>query len=521
MNRFFNTTGPCRPERHYMLGPLDRLPDLRRLIEQEQYFVIHAARQTGKTTAVRALAAQLRADGQIALHVSLESSRHTPELAEVEPRWLDAIALAARVDLPAAERPPPVSEVTVQSGNRLFEFLQLWSLAVHPREVILFLDEVDTIEGPALISFLAQLRNGSLTRPKGFPSSIALVGLRDLRDYLAAAKGGVPANTGSPFNIKSHSLTLRNFTAEEVAELYAQHTAATGQRFTPAACERAFYWTNGQPFLVNALAYHLTSDAPVPLDRAIDADDIERAKAHLALSRTTHLSNLEQRLHEPRVARVVRAVLLGEQAESLGDNPDHLDYCVDLGLIRPVSGGYEAATPMYREVLTRTLTRPVERHLAAPWWPWKRADGTLDFPALIDAFFAWWRRHGDTLVAESDENWREAAAHLAFLGFVQRVVNGGGSIEREFSTGRGALDVLVRYAGEEFAVEMKRVRPAHEALATVREEGEKQLFGYLDVLGLKQGWLLVFDQRPGLSWEERLWSAEVERAGKRVFARGG
>jgi hypothetical protein len=521
MNRFFNTTGPCDPADHYMLQPLARLPELRRLIAERRYYVIHAARQTGKTTAVRALAEELRAEGQIALYASLETSRHAPELAQAEQRWLQAIYDAAEVSLPEGERPEPPSAIVQADGTRLQGQLRRWAMRVHPRPIILFLDEADTIEGPALISFLAQLRAGFNERPRAFPSSVALVGLRDLKDYLTEAKGGLPPNPGSPFNIKAESITLRNFTAEEVAELYAQHTEATGQAFTPAACERAFYWTNGQPFLVNALAYHLTSREPVPLDQPIDAPDIERAKAHLALARTTHLSNLEQRLHEPRVARVVRAVLLGERAESLGDNPDDLDYCIDLGLIRRANDGYEASTPVYREVLTRTLTRPVERHLAAPWWPWKRPDGRLDFPALIDAFFAWWREHGDTLVAESDENWREAAAHLAFLGFLQRVVNGGGTVEREFSTGRGALDVLVRFGDERFAVELKRVRPRHEALERVRERGEAQLVRYLDVLGLEQGWLLVFDQRPGLSWEERLWSAEVERGGKRIFARGG
>jgi len=125
----------------------------------------------------------------------------------------------------------------------------------HPQPVVLFLDEADSIaEGP-MASFLAQLRGGFALRPWAFPSSIVLVGLRDLRDYLVQAKDGVPPNPGSPFNVTSHSLTLRDFTEAEVAALYAQHTAETGQSFLPEAVARAFYWTRGQPFLVIVLTH--------------------------------------------------------------------------------------------------------------------------------------------------------------------------------------------------------------------------------------------------------------------------
>ena len=66
MPRHFNTAGPCDPEIHYMLPPLTRLPSLINLVEQRTYFVIHAPRQTGKTTAMLALAKQLTATGKLA-----------------------------------------------------------------------------------------------------------------------------------------------------------------------------------------------------------------------------------------------------------------------------------------------------------------------------------------------------------------------------------------------------------------------------------------------------------------------
>ena len=49
MEKFFNIAGPCNPARHYMIPAVERLPQVTRLIEREQYFAIHAARQSGKT----------------------------------------------------------------------------------------------------------------------------------------------------------------------------------------------------------------------------------------------------------------------------------------------------------------------------------------------------------------------------------------------------------------------------------------------------------------------------------------
>lgn len=93
-------------------------------------------------------------------------------------------------------------------GTLLGQLLRRWAMAIHPRPLVLTLDEVDTIEGEAMVDFLAKLRAGFNHRPRAFPSSIVLVGLRDLQDHLVQAKGGLPSNPGSPFNIKSHWVHL-------------------------------------------------------------------------------------------------------------------------------------------------------------------------------------------------------------------------------------------------------------------------------------------------------------------------
>ncbi|MBT2229852.1 hypothetical protein [Nonomuraea sp. NEAU-A123] len=132
--------------------------------------------------------------------------------------------------------------------------------------MVLFLDEIDALQGSSMVSILSQLRDGHNVRPKGrpFPASVVLCGLRDVRDYKVAS-GGAPdgSNPASPFNILADSLRLGDFTADQIAELYDQHTQATGQEFTKDAVEWAFELTQGQPWLVNALADEIITEMGV------------------------------------------------------------------------------------------------------------------------------------------------------------------------------------------------------------------------------------------------------------------
>jgi hypothetical protein len=104
---------------------------------------------------------------------------------------------------------------------------------------VVLIDEIDALRDDVLVSVLRQLRAGYPLRPELFPWSVALVGLRDVRDYEVSAREEGRLGTASRFNIKVESLTLSNFLLEEIAELYGQHTTETGQRFEPAAVARA------------------------------------------------------------------------------------------------------------------------------------------------------------------------------------------------------------------------------------------------------------------------------------------
>jgi hypothetical protein len=278
MARFFNTAGPCRPELHYMLPPERRLPEFRRLVEQQLYFVVHAPRQSGKTTCLRSLAQTLTAEGRYAaLLTSCEVGQAAGEgleggIAAV----LDALRIAAENHLPEELR-PPAADPGRAPGSRLLDLLSRWSRQC-PRPVVLFLDEIDALFDDLLISVLRQLRTGYADRP-GSPQSLALIGLRGVRDYRLRVRPDVQSlGISLSFNIVAESLTLLNFSQEQVAELYAQHALDSGQPFSPEAAALAYELTCGQPWLVNALARQAVEVLAPDRSTPIAVETIEAAK---------------------------------------------------------------------------------------------------------------------------------------------------------------------------------------------------------------------------------------------------
>jgi hypothetical protein len=159
-----------------------------------------------------------------------------------------------------------------------------------------------------------------------------------------------------------------------------KHTAETGQVFLPEAVDRAFYFTQGQPWLVNALARQLTEVLIKNPAQAITAADVDRAKEILILRQDTHLDSLIERLREPRIKAIIEPMLAGDV---LGDVPeDDRRFAVDLGLVRRTEqGGLDVANPIYREVIARVLASGTRDSLPQIAPTWLKPDGRLD-PAL-------------------------------------------------------------------------------------------------------------------------------------------
>jgi hypothetical protein len=500
--KYFNVAGPCSSNEHYMIDASTRLSGVEELIDMKLYYVIHAARQSGKTTYLLDLVKKLNAeDKYYALYCSLETLQGIEEAKEGIPLIIECIKEALRRGkIPNYEFFAENANYSNYAGVLNSELQEYCEKLDKP--FVIFFDEADCLSESTLISFLRQLRQGYVDRAMApFVHSVALIGMRNIRDFKAKIRDkSETLGSASPFNIITESLTLKNFTKDEITTLYKQHTEETGQIFEQTAIDTVFQQTCGQPWLVNAIAREvivkiLASD----YSKTVTAEMIKTAIETIILRRDTHIDSLMERLKEERVRKIIEPVIIGESSiDRLSD--DYL-YVRDLGLIKEDSG-IKPSNPIYAEVIVRMLSYNYQMDIAEGHYPYKipryYRNGEIDVNYLLTDFQQFWRENSDIWITKT--KYQEAAPHLILNGFLQRVINGGGEIRRELATGRRRTDLCVVYEDKKYPIEIK-IRRSNQTFL----QGFEQIVEYMDILGCKEGWLLIFDQRTGKSWEDKIY----------------
>ena len=531
MEKYFNTAGPNKPNIQYTLNPLKRinLAEIESLIGQEKYFVLHAPRQTGKTSMLLALRDYLNASGKyFCVYANIEggqASRNNDE--SVVGGVCSTIANEVDYLLGGTK----FNDIYYQKfdntnhNNRLTTFLTYLSESFD-KPFVLFLDEIDSLVGDSLVSVLRQLRAGYNKRPAMFPQSVILCGVRDVRDYRITLSNQEIITGGSAFNIKAASLRMANFSKEEIHELYMQHTEATGQEFDEACFPMVWNATEGQPWLVNALAYEVTYEMAENRDRSIKIipEMIYKAQENIIYRRDTHIDALIDKLKEPRVRRIIQPLLAtNEDADESLFPTDDLQYCVDLGLIAP-NKPVRIANDIYREVIPRELTYTTQYFIVQePAW-YLNPDNSLNMEKLLTDFQQFFRQNADSWIGKFD--YAEAGPQLLLQAFLQRIVNGGGYIDREYGLGRGRTDLLIRkpltdtYGGpyQRVVLELKILR---NSMKKTIADGLKQTFEYMDKAGnVSEGHFIVFDRSTKKPWSKKIFHRQGEYQGTKIMIWG-
>jgi hypothetical protein len=501
-----------------MIEASTRLKGVEQLIDEKQYFVIHAARQSGKTTYIRDLARRLNESGRYyAVYCSLERMQEIGEPKEGIPEIVKKIKNTLRFSgIPHSAEFAQEADYDNFTGVLNTE-LTLFCMLLDKPLVMLF-DEADCLSEGTLISFLRQLRDGYNDRSTvPFVHSIALVGMRNIRDYKAKVRpDGQTLGSASPFNIVTETFTLNNFTREEIASLYRQHTEENGQKFEEDAIELAWEQTQGQPWIVNAIAREaivklLQSDYSKP----VTAELVNEAIQNIILNRPTHIDSLLERLKEERVRSVIEPLILGE--ELIDRESDDFLYAQDLGLICVVNSIVKPANPIYAEIIIRKLSFSAQEALKDPQYPYEMPrylkNGQIDMDYLMRDFQQFWRENSEMYMKKID--YREAAPHLVMMAFLQRVVNGGGQIIREMAIGAGRIDLCIIYGDRKYPIELKICYGVKYL-----EKGLQQTVRYMDTCGCNEGWMVVFDRRKKIKWSDKIYIHRKTVNGKTVTVVG-
>ncbi len=511
--RFFNTAGPVDCKDHYCLPPLSRfnLSEILDLIHQKKYFVLHAPRQSGKTSCLLALRDYLNHEEHYyAVYVNIEAGQ------------------SARGDVKRGMR-AILSELSFQVGPTLEEerFRGVISSAIDEygedaalkailvywcqhltKPLILLIDEIDALVGDTLISLLRQIRSGYPQRPASFPSSVILCGVRDVRDYrIHSDKEKMIITGGSAFNIKAKSLSLGNFSAEDICTLCLQHTEETGQIFEPAALDAIWHLTSGQPWLVNALAYETCFELEEGKDRKnpITSLMVEEAKERLILRRETHLDQLADKLREERVRRVIEPILMGDVYEGIL-RADDIEYVQDLGLITQASNGeIMISNRIYQEIIPRQLAWESQSGMSIQQSWFVDEEGRLKISSLLESFRQFFRENSEVWIERFQ--YKEAGPHILIQAFLQRIINEGGRIDREYGPGRTRTDLLILWrlkdgSYQRIIIELKILRRSREQTIS---SGMAQTWKYADTCGADEAHLIIFDRDEEKPWEQKIF----------------
>ncbi|MDR1039526.1 MAG: AAA-like domain-containing protein [Deltaproteobacteria bacterium] len=560
----FNISGICNPLEHYMLPALNRIPNICDMIRGKYYFIIHAPRQSGKSTFIEILNDKINASESFySFRCSLAN---VSELTDSE--------LAMSQVFNAVNRSLSVSPVPALS-SLAFKFdhlcnmkqdIKIHQLLFHlcselDKETVIIFDEIDSLKGPPLISFLGQLREAYLDRrhftPLRFPRSIALVGLRDIVDYnVKFNPGDESSETASPFNVVTKKFTLNNFTIDDIASLYGQHTEATGQVFRREAIERAWFWSEGQPWLVNALAREvITEQFQNDYSDDVTPTDIDQAAMTLISSKSSHFMSLKKRLEEVRIRRVVEATVfgIGKLRKTINDliPEDDFQYAVDLGLLKRVQDEdqpFQPSNPIYGEIIFNVLTSALKYHipseLSRPW-----TNGMdLDLSGFIKSFQLFWSKHSEMMsytnavfknldngIADYISNIpvngiqisvpkftdyikdsfnsiaNESISQLVLFAFMQTLkFQGVEVIAREYPLGNRRLDICLYYKDIPYPVELKIKG------VTALKQSLRQLHDYMDKCMATDGWLVIFDLDRNKTWENKIKNFDIKSLGKTI-----
>jgi hypothetical protein len=515
VDKFFNTAGPVNQEEHYKIDPLHRwdLEEILMLIKQKKYFILHAPRQTGKTSSMLELQKYLNNSGQYnAIYINVEIGQAARNNID---SGLGAIVQELSDRINNIDQKKNIDDINNSvNSNKVLNTALKYLCKSSPKPVVLFIDEIDALIGDTLVSVLRQLRSGYDKRPEEFPISIILCGVRDIKDYRIHRSNNDIITGGSAFNIKAESLRLGNFSKEDTKNLLLEHTKESGQIFEDEVFDYIFEQTDGQPWLVNALAYELTYKMKENRDRTVvlTKEMTEEAINRLILSRATHLDQLADKLDEERVRNVVLPMILNKTSIP---NKDDEQYCLDLGLIKKTKEGYKISNKIYQEIIPRELTDSRQNNFLVEFRPdWIKGDGSLDTEDLLVKFTQFWRENSE-IWASQIKGYEEAAPQLVFQAFLQRVANGNGLVLREYGLGRGRTDLMLKWktgkVEQRVVIELKIYSKNTKSIEKIEEKALEQTFEYADKLNSTENHIIIFDRdKIKKEWRNKLYRKEVK-----------
>jgi AAA-like domain len=468
--RYFNTSGPNIPDKHYTLPRLSLIEEGAEKIRDERYFTIWAPRQTGKSTYFRLLAEYLEKEGYKVAYVNFENFRNAKISAFLNNFHFN-LSTFWGIDFTPFDLEDTFTEIT----------------KINDRKLVLIIDEVEGINPSFFGAFLHGIRNAYHSRTSHGLKSVVLVGVSNIV--------GVVQDNASPFNI-ADNLNVPYFTNDETLELLAQHETETGQLFDPSVKTKISEITANQPGLVNGFARQLVENYPtnptITYENYLQVEDW-----YLTEAIDKNISNIinKAQQHRPFVERL----LFTEEKIKFQINREVVKVLYTNGVIKKDPEGYITFwVPLYKKCLYSTF------------YPYMNGEGNrirgdvdsdsfilpsghLDIDKIIENYKVYALRRGFRYFREKDADGsyislKEAALMYSFDTYINALVAlVGGKTYIEPTVALGRSDMIINHKGQEYVVETKVYSDTVQFA-----DGKTQLAYYIKGLNLTTGIYLVF-----------------------------
>ncbi|MBK9463031.1 MAG: ATP-binding protein [Sphingobacteriales bacterium] len=465
--RYFNTSGPNNPKKHYTLLRSELIKKGIRKVQDDRYFTIWAPRQTGKSTYFRLLADALRQDDYLVSHINVEGWSESPE--EFLCQQINECLL---ID----------TGISIQAKRFDDLFAALTRL---PKKMVFIIDEIEQLNPAVFNRFFHTIRNCYHRREDHALKSVILVGVSNIT--------GLIQDNASPFNI-ADNFDVPYFTCKEVHELLEQHETESGQLFAEGVKDQIFHITAGQPGLVNGSGLLKPSNTPTYLFNLRSLFGGRK----LVFVRGYRQKRVECYQQSQASAKFVEKLLFNEMPQKFKIDDEAIRYLHINGLLKKnQEGNIEFWVPLYKKRLQQYFyparngeAEAIQENIVVKHY--FSSNGQLLIDKIIRDYQTYAARRGFRYFIERDasgnpKGLREAALMYSFETYIQsflEVVQGKSYLEAHVALGRS--DLIVNIRGQEFVVEGKLFHNI-----TQFENGKPQLAYYVKSLGLTQGVYLV------------------------------
>ena len=506
----FRTTGVCNPNIQYMVDITDKIEQVKKLIEDNEYFVINRPRQYGKTTMLSALKRELL-NKYLVISISFEKFGDIAFSDEEIfcKKFLKNCARAIRL-------------IDRNNSNKLFEYSKdvtdLDTLSDYisefieecDREVILIIDEVDkSSDNQLFVNFLGILREKYLRRIDDEDvsfKSVILAGVYDIKNLKLKLRPDEEKKYNSPWNIAVPFNIDMSLSEKGIEKMLKEYKNDRNIRLNAKkSAEFIHFYTNGYPFLVSRICQIIDED----LNALWNEENMIKAIKILLNEKNTLFDDLIKNIENNNdLKEYILDIIMNGARNTFNILNPIINLGVMFGYFKNEDNMVAISNRIFSQVLYNYFSSLLENNDTMKKYNFK-SDFICGNGLNVEKILIRFQQFMKEEYSSKNESFLENHGRMLFLSFLTPIINGIGFAFKEVQISEEKrLDVVITYNSNKYIIELKVWRGEE-----YHEKGLKQLADYLNINNQHEGYLLIFNFNKNKEYKKEKLTVE----GKEIF----